>query len=158
MEERFDARLVFVYKHSGSCLVVFSVWIMLVSREALRHSSFDEVGNVVVSLWRFFMSLKLCVVPPILSNGSSRTKKVKLILILKFWAVAEVWVVVLRYLTRRINQVFLVSGLHEAKFWCEDGDMPIEVFSIFAMPNWLVPLTMWDHVVGAASEGSVMLK
>jgi len=36
--------------------------------------------------------------------------------------------------------------------------MPIEVFSIFAMPNWLVPLTMWDHVVGAASEGSVMLE
>jgi len=36
--------------------------------------------------------------------------------------------------------------------------MLIEVFIMFAMPNWLVPLTMWDHVVGAASEGSVMLK
>ena len=36
--------------------------------------------------------------------------------------------------------------------------MLIEVFIMFAMPNWLVPLTMWDHVVGAASEGSVMLE
>ena len=63
---------------------------MLVSREALRHFGFDAVGNVVVSLLRFFVSLKLCVFPPILSNGSSRTKKVKLILILKFWVVAAV--------------------------------------------------------------------
>ena len=36
--------------------------------------------------------------------------------------------------------------------------MLIEVFSMFAIPNWLVPLTMWDHMVGAAREGSVMHK
>jgi len=36
--------------------------------------------------------------------------------------------------------------------------MLIEVFSMSAIPNWLVPLTMWDHMVGAAREGSVMHK
>jgi len=37
-------------------------------------------------------------------------------------------------------------------------DMLIEVFGMFAIPKWFVPLTMYDHVVGATSEESVMFE
>ena len=37
-------------------------------------------------------------------------------------------------------------------------DMLIEVFGMFAIPKWFVPLTMCDLVVGAASEESVMFE